>query len=133
MIVLDTSVVIDVFMIKETALEFAELGKTEEFAVPDHFFSEVVHVLRRLERYEHITSDFGTICIVELSQLPLRSFSLRHLIQETWTLRHNISAYDAPFVVLAGELDCPLLTHDDKLANTARSYIPVKQLSRTAP
>jgi predicted nucleic acid-binding protein len=36
-----------------------------------------------------------------------------------WSLRHNITAYDAAYVALAESLDVPLLTRDRRLAKSS--------------
>ncbi len=38
------------------------------------------------------------------------------LAERAWTLRHNLSFYDALYVALADRLDVPLLTGDARLA-----------------
>jgi predicted nucleic acid-binding protein len=40
-------------------------------------------------------------------------------------LRHNLSAYDAPYIALAGALGCELLTGDVKLKNAAGHHATV--------
>jgi predicted nucleic acid-binding protein len=41
------------------------------------------------------------------------------LLLGIWHLRHNLSAYDAAYVVLAEQLGATLLTRDTKLASAA--------------
>lgn len=40
------------------------------------------------------------------------------LLPGIWQLRENVSAYDAAYLALAELLEAPLLTFDEKLANT---------------
>ncbi len=42
-----------------------------------------------------------------------------------WTMRHNITPYDAAYVALAIELDVPLVTADRRLAAAAERYCEV--------
>lgn len=37
--------------------------------------------------------------------------------------RYNLSAYDAGYLLLAAELQCPLATFDDKLAKAAQAHL----------
>jgi predicted nucleic acid-binding protein len=47
------------------------------------------------------------------------------LLDRVWTLRGNLSTYDATYVALAEELACPLLTADGLLAGAAGIRCPV--------
>ena len=50
----------------------------------------------------------------------LRTIRYSHhpYLPRIWTLRNNLTAYDAAYVALAESLDAPLLTRDLKLAAT---------------
>ena len=43
------------------------------------------------------------------------------LLTEIWRYRHNLGAYDAPYVALAARHEIPLITFDGRLANAAKS------------
>jgi predicted nucleic acid-binding protein len=128
MFVVDTSVVVDTFLDEATAAAYKRLILSQPAMAPDHIYAEVLHALRRLERQGVISSMFAEHCVTALEEMNLQTHSLKSLIQEAWLLRHNITPYDAPFVVLAGELDCPLITHDEKLARVALDHIVVRRL-----
>lgn len=49
-----------------------------------------------------------------VEQLPMDD-----LLSEVWAQRHNMTAYDAMYVVLARVLGCQLLTLDVRLAKAA--------------
>ena len=57
--------------------------------------------------------DFGTIRLLAVP--PSETFSL--------AARFNLSAYDASYLWLAGELHAPLLTFDKKLGAAATEYL----------
>jgi predicted nucleic acid-binding protein len=42
-----------------------------------------------------------------------------------WQWRHNVSPFDACYLALALELQCPVLTSDQRLASAAQGIVPV--------
>ena len=63
-------------------------------------------------------SDARATGAVELLEaIPVERRSARVLVPRIWTLRHNLSAYDAAYVAPAETLDCPLLTCDVRIAD----------------
>ena len=48
--------------------------------------------------------------------LGARRYAAVNLLPRVWSLRENLSAYDATYVALAEALDCPLATADLRLA-----------------
>lgn len=51
-----------------------------------------------------------------LAAAPVRRFATAPLVTSVWSLRDNVTAYDACYVALARRLDCPLVTLDARLA-----------------
>jgi predicted nucleic acid-binding protein len=49
-------------------------------------------------------------------RLGLRRYPSVGLLPRIWSLRENLTAYDATYVALAEALDCPLATADLRLA-----------------
>jgi predicted nucleic acid-binding protein len=127
-IVIDSSVVIDAFLEEGCAEKLKDLLQIENFAAPDHILLEVLFTLRRLEKDKDITSVFADHCIEAFQKLPIVRYSCQYMTSEIWRLRHNIRTYDAPFVILAEELDAALLTHDKRLARAASQHIKLMSL-----
>lgn len=54
-----------------------------------------------------------------------------------WELRHNVAPYDAAYVALAEQLDCPVVTTDERLSNAPGPTCPIvvvpRSLSRPRP
>jgi predicted nucleic acid-binding protein len=74
-------------------------------------------VLRRLVRIgeiDHLTAEFA---ISSLLELDLERHAHDLLLQRIWSLRSNLTAYDATYVALAESLGARLLTCDARLAN----------------
>lgn len=55
---------------------------------------------------------------------------LEPFAERVWQLRHQFTAYDAPYVALAEALDVPLYTCDTKLADGGHTA-EVRLVSRT--
>lgn len=63
------------------------------------------------ERAREMLQDYADLPIIRHPMQPLQHRAL--------DLRHNLTAYDAPYVALAEALDLPLLTADAKFARSA--------------
>jgi predicted nucleic acid-binding protein len=94
------------------------------FIAPELLPFEVLAVLRRDER-GILTGSRGAAALLDLEDMPVTLFSNRALIARAWELRHNFSAGDAFYVVLAEALDEPLLTGDQGLARAAGRHTEV--------
>ncbi len=57
--------------------------------------------------------------MAHLSGFPLRRMPLPPLLERMWQLRRNVTAYDAAYLALAEQLNCPLVTCDAKLAGAS--------------
>jgi predicted nucleic acid-binding protein len=57
--------------------------------------------------------------IQDLLDLRITRYPHFVLLTRVWQLRHNLSAYDAAYVVLAEKLGATLLTRDGKLTSSA--------------
>ncbi len=86
------------------------------FFAPDLLDVEVVQAFRRLARSGVVSDARATGAMDLLQALPVERRSAAILVPRMWTLRDNLSAYDAAYVALAEALDCPLLTCDARIA-----------------
>lgn len=86
--------------------------------VPQHFYAEVLSVLRRQLLIERIIADEqATAAVARLRRWRLRQASVAPLVEAAWAYRHNMTAADALYVVLAEHLGADLLTDDHALAD----------------
>jgi predicted nucleic acid-binding protein len=89
----------------------------EELAAPHLIDSEVLHVLRGLVRRDVLTSEQGDFAMEGFVGLTITRFPADWLRPRMWTLRHNLSGYDATYVALAEMTAATaLLTTDARLA-----------------
>jgi predicted nucleic acid-binding protein len=79
--------------------------------------AEVLSALRGLERTRAVTPARAALAVADLRTAPVERFALDLLVDRAWSLRHTLNAYDALYVALAVELDCPLVTTDDRIPN----------------
>jgi len=92
---------------------------------PDVINPEVLWALRRRERRGILRPDRASQAVEDLLDAPLRRFPTLELLPVVWTLRANVTSYDACYVALARELDCPLVTADRKLSRAPGLGVPL--------
>ena len=117
MIVVDASVVIDLFIDPAGTRSIRERLLPAALHAPEIIDLEVLHVLRRLVLRAELTLDHAEVALREYRNFTLRRYSHLPFMNRIWQFRQNISAYDAAYVTLAESLDAPLLTRDARLAN----------------
>jgi predicted nucleic acid-binding protein len=107
------------------------LDATEGAAAPDLLNAEVLHVLGRYERQRLIDAHRSRLALDALIDLPVTRYPTLALLDRAWTLRPNLSGYDAMYVALADALGVAIITTDKRLAAAARRHarVPVVLLS----
>jgi len=119
-IVVDASAIVDSLLNAEDMKRLSGLGDVEDWhAAPNFIDVEVLSGLRRLELGGYISAARAKEAVSDFQQFNLLRFDVAELIPEIWRLRHNISPYDAAYVVLGKILGIRILTRDRRLANTS--------------
>jgi predicted nucleic acid-binding protein len=86
--------------------------------VPEHFYAEVLGVLRRRLIVEKaITETQASAALARLRDWHLHHASIAPLVDAAWIYRHNMTAADALYVVLAEHLGADFLTDDHNLVD----------------
>ena len=108
-----------------------ELSADPNWIQPEHARIEVLRTLGKLELSGSITSDDADVFCVEVCKAPVLTIGNdSDLLSDAWKLRHNVSLYDAPYIVLAYRYASPLITCDRRLAKAAATAkIDVRLLS----
>ena len=89
----------------------------ETLSAPELIDPEVASVFRRRQASGFLDERRAALALADLIDLPVQRVTHRPLLARGWELRHNLTAYDAMYVVLAELLDAPLLTADRRLGS----------------
>ena len=114
-IVIDASAFVELLLRTAVGTRVERAVGDAELVAPDGLNPEVMHALRGLERGGKLTGARASQAIGRLSQAAITRVPTLSLLREAWSLRANVSAYDACYVALARQFDCPLLTTDRPL------------------
>ncbi|MGB3485883.1 MAG: type II toxin-antitoxin system VapC family toxin [Mycobacterium sp.] len=124
MIVLDASAAVAA-LLNDGAARRTVAGET--INAPHLIDAEVVSALRRQVAAGQIADTHARQGLDVWRQLGLLRYDAVPLLDRVWELRNSVTAYDAFYVALAENLDCPLMTADARLAgaNGPRCVISV--------
>ena len=119
-------VVVDASVIVSTLVDLGREGQWAEAAVadgiligPELVLVEASNILRRLEQAGEISQQEATNAHGDLLQLDIELFPFAPFAERVWALRSNLTSYDAWYVALAEEFDCPLITLDKRLSRAS--------------
>jgi predicted nucleic acid-binding protein len=124
-VVIDASALVDLVVQSERAPAVAQAVGSTDMVAPDVVNPEVLSALLRLEWTGALTAQRAVQAVDDLMDAPVRRFSTLPLLAEAWSLRANVSAADACYVVLARILRCPLVTADRKLSRAPGLGVPL--------
>lgn len=105
----------------------------EILAAPELIDLEVSSVLRRLHVGGQLSARRAELALADLIALPLRRVPHRLLVARCWSLRENLTTYDASYVALAEQLGALLVTADSRLPRAPGVRCDVQVLSRPEP
>ena len=119
MIVLDASALIEQLLDTPTGIQLQErcLREDESLHCPHLLDVEVAHVLRRYCQQGWLSPVRAFQAIEDLSDFPITRYAHDPFLYRIWSLRQNLTAYDATYVSLAELLQIPLITCDARLAS----------------
>jgi predicted nucleic acid-binding protein len=119
-LVIDASALVALLLRSEAGIRVEHAVAEARLVAPDVVNPEVVQSLRGLERGGKLTSERASTAIGRFAESDIARVPTGVLLREMWSLRHNLSAYDACYVALARALSCPLLTVDRPLTRAPR-------------
>jgi len=121
MIVLDASAALD-WLLQTSAgksIEERIYSRNETLHTPQLLDLEVTQVLRRLALQRVVPVLRADEAVRDLLDLRISRYPHVVLLPRIWQLRHNLSAYDAAYIVLAEKLGAALVTRDRRLASAS--------------
>ena len=124
-VVVDASALVELLLQRERAPAVHQAVADTEMVAPDLINPELLWALRRRERNGNLPADRARQAVVDLLDAPLRRLPTLPLQPIAWTLRENLTAYDACYVALARDLGCPLVTADLKLSPVPDLGVPL--------
>lgn len=121
MIVLDASAAVD-WLLQTSAgrnIEKRIYSHMETLHAPHLLDLEVAQVLRRLVLQGVVSKHRAAEAVGDLLDLRISRYPHLVFLPRIWHLRHNLSAYDAAYIVLAERLGAALVTRDARLASAS--------------
>lgn len=124
MIVLDASAWARSLAVDDEASDAARdfMTRYPRWLMPPHGPVETLRTIRRFEQAEFLSPTEAEECMTALTLAEVTLIQPEPwLLRTMWSLRHNISPYDAAYVAIALRFKHPLLTFDKRLARTAKA------------
>ena len=121
MIVLDASAAVD-WLLQTPAgrsIDKRIYSRNETLHAPHLLDLEVTQVLRRLALQAVVSIHRADEAVRDLLDLRITRYPHLVLLPRVWQLRHNLSAYDAAYIVLAEKVGAALVTRDARLASAS--------------
>ena len=136
MIVVDASTLADYLVGREPALAAVveALGTNTEqpLHAPELVWPETLNALRRMALRGDIGDDRATQAALDVSAVRLLCYPHAPLTESVWSMRHELTAYDATYLAVALGLDDPLLlTSDGGLAARAGAVLGSERVTLT--
>jgi len=123
-IVVDASALLEVLLQTPAAPPITErlFDPDESLHAPFLLDVEVLQILRRYALSGQIGEARGREALADLGDFAIERYPHEPLLERSWDLRGNVSAYDAAYLVLAETLDAVLVTCDGRLARAVRDH-----------
>lgn len=98
------------------------LANDDEWVAPEHAALETLRTIRRFESAGYINEVQAGVHVQAVIDASIRYVGAEPwVLQGVWRLRHTISPYDAPYVVVALAMELPMVTIDHRLGRAARA------------
>lgn len=91
-------------------------ARGETLHAPHLIDVEIAQVLRRYVRTSQIAAPRSVEALSDWAAFRIARYPHDWMLDRVWSLRDNLTAYDATYVALAEALGAPLVTGDARLA-----------------
>lgn len=120
MIVVDCAALVDALTGVADGGRLRDRLSTEDLHAPALLDHEVVSALRGLVRRGALSPERATDVLADFDDLSVERWAAGDALRRrAWSLRENVSAYDAAYVALAEALAFPLVIRDARLARAS--------------
>jgi len=117
-IVVDASVLVAASVLADDAADWARrVIVVDDLAAPHLAPVEAQQAIRRLLQRDAIGVRIANQARLDVLAVNLDLHPFAPFADRVWSLRENLTAYDAWYVAVAEALDCPLATLDRRLAD----------------
>lgn len=124
MIVVDTSAIVAALVARPVVTDVsARLLEDGDPQAPHLIDIEFLHTIRRLVRSRTFSEVRASQIRRDFADLTIERYPHVPLADRIWSLRSNLSAYDAAFVALSEALEVPLVTCDARLASAPHAAV----------
>jgi predicted nucleic acid-binding protein len=127
MIVVDANVMVFAYAgLTERAQVAREALRADgDWIAPGHMSIEVIRTLSKAVAGGHLTPTDANTAFDALTSSAIRYIETdRAIMRAVWSMRHNVSAYDAAYLAIARIHDARLVTFDRRLAKAAEQAQP---------
>ena len=124
-LVIDASAAVEYLLKTAVGEQVRRLLAEAELAAPELLDIEVVAVLRREVLRRTLTVERAEEAVADLCLWGIRRLAHRPLLMDAWSLRHNVSAYDALYVAAARAVEAALVTADGPLSKASNLGVTV--------
>ncbi len=128
-LVVDASIAVEYLLRTPTGRAAEGLMATADLYAPELLDAEVLATLRRLVLRRQVTETRAEQALEDLASWPLSRLTHVPLLSSAWSLRGNVTGYDALYVAVAMAVDAPLLTADGRLARAPGLGVPIQYLT----
>jgi predicted nucleic acid-binding protein len=108
--------VVELLSVGERADAVEQAIRNVHLAAPDSISPEVLNAVRGLERSGQIGGERAGEMVDDFLSMSITRIPTLDLAPAAWSLRHNLTAYDACYVALTRKLGVELITGDRRLA-----------------